>query len=201
MAPERNRAVAQPSLFELPPSDPASKPLPEGFRYQAGMVAADEQADLLDRFETLPFVPFDFQGWKANRHVIYFGYAYDFTKGRIAEADPMPAWLLPWRDRAAAFAGLEPEAFPHCLINKYAPGAGIGWHRDRPQFEDVVGLSLGAPCTFRFRRRSGAGFERVNLTAEPGSAYLLRGPARTEWEHSIPPVEALRYSVTFRSLR
>jgi alkylated DNA repair dioxygenase AlkB len=187
--------VAQPSLFDLPPA------APEGFRYEPGLVSPEEEAELGARFAELAFVPFDFRGYQANRHVIYFGHAYDFAKGRLAEAPPMPDWLLPFRDRAAAFAGLEPEDFPHVLINKYAPGAGIGWHRDRPQFEDVVGLSILAPCTFRFRRKVGAAWERISVTADAGSAYLLRGPARTEWEHSIPPLEALRYSITFRSLR
>ncbi|RAK56454.1 alpha-ketoglutarate-dependent dioxygenase AlkB [Phenylobacterium deserti] len=192
---------AQPGLFDDAPADLPLTGLPEGFRYQPAVLSLVEERDLLARFEALPFEPFDFQGWKANRHVIYFGHAYDFSRGRLAEAQPMPAWLLPFRDRAAAFAGLAPEALPHVLINKYAPGAGIGWHRDRPQFEDVVGLSVGAPCIFRLRRRTGGGFERASLKAEPGSAYLLRGPARAEWEHSIPPVEQLRYSITFRSLR
>ena len=87
------------------------------------------------------------------------------------------------------------------MVTEYEPGAPIGWHRDRPQFEDVIGISLASPCTFRFRRKKGAGWERASFIAEPRSAYLLRGPARTEWQHSIPPVEALRYSITFRTLR
>jgi len=192
---------AQPGLFDDAPQPLPLTGVPEGFRYQPGVLSPAEERDLLARFEALPFKPFDFQGWQANRHVIYFGHAYDFSRGRLAEAEPVPEWLLPFRDRAAGFAGLQGADFPHVLINKYAPGAGIGWHRDRPQFEDVVGLSVGAPCTFRFRRRKGSGFERASLVAEPGSAYLLRGPSRTEWEHSIPPVNALRYSITFRSLR
>jgi alkylated DNA repair dioxygenase AlkB len=87
------------------------------------------------------------------------------------------------------------------LVNEYRPGAPIGWHRDRPQFEDVVGVSLGAPGRFRFRRKAGVGWERMALTVEPRSVYLLRGSARTEWEHSLPPAPELRYSITFRSLR
>ncbi len=90
---------------------------------------------------------------------------------------------------------------PHALITEYGPGAAIGWHRDKGVFSDVIGVSLLSPCTFRLRRRVGSSWERYSLIAEPRSAYLLRGEARTAWEHSIPAVETLRYSVTFRSLR
>ena len=113
----------------------------------------------------------------------------------------MPEFLLPLRDMVATFAGLPAEAFEHVLINRYEAGAGIGWHRDRPEFGDVVGVSLIAPARLRFRRKRGSGWERASLMAEPGSAYLLRGPARSEWEHSIAPMDRLRYSITFRSLR
>jgi len=108
---------------------------------------------------------------------------------------------LPLRERAAEFAGLEPQALEHALLIEYRPGAGIGWHRDRPQFGDVIGISLLASCTFRLRRKINATWIRRTLTAEPRSAYLLRSGSRTEWEHSIPPLETLRYSVTFRTVR
>ena len=104
------------------------------------------------------------------------------------------------RERAARFAGVTPDALAHALVLEYPPGAAIGWHRDRPVFDDVIGISLTSPCTFRFRRKAGAKWERKSITAEPRSMYLLRGPARTEWEHSIPGVDTLRYSITFRSL-
>jgi alkylated DNA repair dioxygenase AlkB len=113
----------------------------------------------------------------------------------------MPAWLHPARDVAARFAGLDPDTLRHALVTEYSAGAAIGWHRDKGVFGDVIGLSLLAPCTFRLRRKSGTTWERVSLVAEPRSVYLLRGPSRTEWEHSIPAVDALRYSITFRSLR
>jgi alkylated DNA repair dioxygenase AlkB len=105
------------------------------------------------------------------------------------------------RDRAAAFAEISPAAFEHALVTEYAPGAGIGWHRDRPVFDDIVGISLGAPCRFRLRRKHGASWERAAIELAPRSAYLLRGPVRREWEHSIPPLDRLRYSVTFRSVK
>ena len=105
------------------------------------------------------------------------------------------------RDRAALLADVAPDAFVHALIIEYARGAGIGWHRDRPVFGDVVGISLGSDVPLRFRLREGAKWRRFTLTAKPRSAYLLRGPAREEWEHSIAPVAALRYSITLRTLR
>jgi alkylated DNA repair dioxygenase AlkB len=113
----------------------------------------------------------------------------------------MPAFLLPIRDKAAAFAGLAPARLQHVLVTEYGAGAGIGWHKDKAVFGEVIGISLVAPCTFRFRRKAAGRWQRASLLAEPRSAYLLRGPSRTEWEHSIPAVDSLRYSITFRNLR
>jgi alkylated DNA repair dioxygenase AlkB len=186
---------AQPSLFETPPA------LPDGLAYQPQLVSAAEAADLAAHIAGLPFKPFEFRGYQGNRRVVSFGWRYDFNQRTLQEAGDIPDFLIPVRDRAAAFAGLAPQDLEHVLVTEYAPGAGIGWHRDRPEFEDVVGVSLLAPCTFRFRRKAARGWERAAFTAEPGSAYLLRGPARSEWEHSIPPLDALRYSITLRSVR
>jgi alkylated DNA repair dioxygenase AlkB len=108
---------------------------------------------------------------------------------------------LPLRERAAEFAGLCREDIAHALVTEYSPGTPIGWHRDRPVFEDVIGVSLLLACTFRFRRKHGSKWERYSLTAQPRSMYLMRGPSRWEWEHSIPEVEQTRYSVTFGTLR
>lgn len=113
----------------------------------------------------------------------------------------MPDWLLPLRARAAAWADLAPEDLPHVLLIRYDPGAGIGWHLDRPVFDQVIGVSLGAEAAMRFRRRTGTGFQRRNLTLAPRSAYRLTGEARHDWEHSILPMEQCRWSITFRSLR
>jgi alkylated DNA repair dioxygenase AlkB len=119
----------------------------------------------------------------------------------VRRAEDLPDFLLPLRDYAAAFAGIDPAALEHALVTEYSPGAGIGWHRDRPVFDDVIGISLAAPCRFRLRRRQGTTWRRAALNLAPRSAYLLRGPVRRDWEHSIPPVEQLRYSVTFRSIK
>ena len=149
----------------------------------------------------LPFRAFEFHGYTGNRRVISFGWQYDFTARQLRKVDDIPPFLLPIRDRAAAFAGLQPGALQHVLVTEYGAGAGIGWHRDKAVFGQIVGISLLAACTFRLRRKVDDRWERVNLTAEPRSAYLLSGPARSEWEHSIPPVDSLRYSITFRNLR
>jgi alkylated DNA repair dioxygenase AlkB len=174
--------------------------LPEGMRYAPELISADEEPTLLNELRSLPFKEFEFHGFLGKRRVVSFGWRYDFNGGGLQEAGDMPEFLLPVRRRAARFADLQSCALEQALLIEYAPGAGIGWHRDRAAFGDVIGISLLAPCTFRLRRRRAGGWERRSLTVEPRSAYLLRGPSRSEWQHSVPPLQALRYSITFRSL-
>ena len=174
--------------------------LPEGFRYQPELIAPHAERTLLDEVRGLPFREFRFHGYVGKRRVISYGWRYDFDDRELRQADDMPPFLLDLREAAAAFAGLDAAALQHVLVTEYAAGAGIGWHRDKAVFGDVIGISLLSPCAFRLRRETAGGWERVSLTAEPRSAYLLRGPSRTEWEHSIPGVDALRYSITYRSL-
>lgn len=178
----------------------AAPDLPDGMRYAPGLVTEDEERALAERIAALPFAPFAFRGFEGLRRVVSFGWRYDFEAGRAEAADLIPAWLLPLRERAARFAGLDAEALAQVLVTEYAPGAPIGWHRDRPVFGEVVGVSLLAPCSFRLRRETPSGWARRTLTLEPRSAYHLTGEARTAWEHSIPPVTRLRYSITFRTL-
>jgi alkylated DNA repair dioxygenase AlkB len=175
--------------------------LPEGFKYEPDWLSSDEERDLLGRFSELPFKAFEFQGYLGKRRIVSFGWQYDFNKMEIQRAEDMPAFLHPLRDRAAAFAGISPSELQHVLLTEYGPGATIGWHKDKAVFGEVVGISLAAPCVFRFRRKTGGTWARASFIAEPRSAYLLKGRARTQWEHSIPAVAALRYSVTFRNLR
>jgi alkylated DNA repair protein (DNA oxidative demethylase) len=189
-------APPQPSLFE--PDAPA---LPEGMAYRPELIGPSDEAELASLIAGLPFAPFQFHGFEGNRRTISYGWHYAFDGSGLREATPIPDWLLPLRAKAAAFAGLPAQALEHVLLIEYAPGAGIGWHRDRPVFGDVIGISLLAEARLRFRRKVGDKWERINLLAEPRSAYLLRGPARSHWEHSIPPLEKLRYSVTFRTLK
>jgi len=188
-------SFAQPSLFDDAPG------LPEGLAYRPDFLAPGEEAELVAHVAPLPFQPFQFHGFEGNRRTVSFGWRYDFNEGGLKRADPFPAWLRPLADRAAMFAGVPAESIAHALLIEYAPGAGIGWHRDRPQFEDVMGISLLSPARLRFRRRDGDGWLRAALLAEPRSAYLLRGPSRREWEHSISPLSVLRYSITFRTFR
>jgi len=188
----------QPNLFALPPA-PAQTP--EGFAYRPELLTVVEEAALAGWLATLTFEAFLFRGFEARRRVVSFGWQYDFTASRLLKADDMPPQLLAVRAKAAALAGLAPEALQQVLLNEYLPGAPIGWHRDRPMFDKVVGISLLSPCLFRFRRRTDRGFDRLSLTLEPRSAYVLDGPSRATWEHSIPPVEGHRYSITFRNFR
>ena len=188
-------ATLQSELFESVPD------LPEGMRYVPRLISPGEERALLDKLPALPFKEFEFHGFLGKRRTVSFGWHYDFNGGGLKQAGLLPEFLLPLREQAAQFAGVEPSALEHALLIEYKPGAGIGWHRDRPQFGDVIGISLLAPCTFRLRHKAGSAWERRSLTAEPRSAYLLRGASRTEWEHSIPPLATLRYSVTFRTLR
>lgn len=194
---------SQPSLFDLPdaPRPAPATGLPEGLIYRPDLIDEAEEAALAGEIAALPFAPFQFHGYEGNRRVVSFGWAYDFARQVLEPAKPIPPFLLPLRAKVAALAGRDPEDFAQALAIEYAPGAGIGWHRDRPQFEIIAGVSLLASCPFRFRRRLGDGFERRTLRPAPRSAYLLTGQARQVWEHSIPPVEALRYSVTFRTFR
>jgi alkylated DNA repair dioxygenase AlkB len=175
--------------------------MPAGFRYAPDLIDAAEEARLAAAFADLPFKEFEFHGFLGKRRVVSFGFRYDFNGGGLMEAEPMPPFLLPVRDRAAAFAGLAPECLQHVLITEYRPGAAIGWHRDRANFDDVIGVSLLSPCTFRMRRGRGSDWERAAMRLDRRSVYLMRGPARDEWEHSIPAVDELRYSITFRSVR
>jgi alkylated DNA repair dioxygenase AlkB len=182
-------------LFESKPS------LPEGFRYGPQLLTEEEERALVAELERLPFKEFEFHGFSGRRRIVSFGWHYDFNHAKLRETAAIPAFILPARDKAARFAGIDARTLEHLLVTEYGPGAAIGWHTDRAVFADVIGISLLAPCTFRFRRKAGAGWQRASIRLAPRSAYLLRGPARTEWQHSIPSVEFLRYSLTFRNFK
>ena len=190
-------SAVQLSLLEPEPA------LPEGFRYRPDLLTPDEERALVAAFADIDFRPYEFHGYLGKRRVASFGLHYDFGERKLRDSLPMPEFLLPLRERAAAFTDAAPAALVHALVTEYEAGAPIGWHRDRPVFGDVIGVSLLSPCRFRFRRRSASPgrWERTEIALQPRSVYLLHGTARSEWEHSIPPMEQLRYSVTFRSLR
>jgi alkylated DNA repair dioxygenase AlkB len=172
---------------------------PEGFAYCEEVITAEEERALAAQFALLPLAPFAFHGFLGRRRVVSFGWRYDYAGRTLRPSDEIPPLLMPLRERAAAFAGVPAPGLQQVLVTEYAPGAAIGWHRDKPMFEDVIALSFLAPCTLRLRRRHEEGWERRSIELLPRSAYLLRGPARREWEHSIPPVGELRFSVTFRN--
>lgn len=200
MSPPKSKGAGRTLSFQHDLFGPAQD-LPQGFAYQPGLITPQEETELSRHVEGLPFQAFDFHGHLANRRVVGFGLRYDYDRGEVVAAAPIPDFLLPLREKVAAFARRPAAAFAQVLINEYRPGAGIGWHRDKPHFEDVAGVSLLASCSFRLRRKSGDGWERQSIAVEPRSAYLMTGPSRTEWEHSIPPLTEHRYSITLRTLR
>jgi alkylated DNA repair dioxygenase AlkB len=177
-----------------------AEPLVDGLDYRADFITPDEEAALIEHLEVMDLAPFRFQGWTGNRKTRSFGWRFDFDDASLQPTEPIPDWLEPLRDKAAALAGVVPGEIAHALIARYDPGAGIGWHKDRSVFDRVVGVSLHSPATLRFRQRTPSGFRRFSLQVEPRSAYLLRGEVRYDWEHRIVPGEALRFSITFRTL-
>lgn len=189
----------QPDLFG--PESTIACPV-AGLKFRADMVWPEEEEALIEQIDAAGLEPFKFHGWLGKRLTASFGSAYDYARGAVLPAPPMPEWLLNLRARMAQWARLPAERLTQALVIRYDPGAGIGWHRDRPQYGTVIGLSLGAADTMRLRRRRpGGGFDRFALPLRRREAYLLDGPARSEWEHSIASVEHTRWSVTFRTLR
>lgn len=183
----------------LPLFDADAAPSIEGFTYRTQFLSAPEERDLLAEIARLDFGDVTFRGVVARRRVVQIGLHYSFTSRAVSPAAPFPAFLEPVRERAATLAGVASIDLAEALITEYQPGAGIGWHRDAPPFDIIVGVSLLSACRFRLRPR-GRG-RAVSMTVEPRSAYVLGGVVRSEWEHSIPPGDALRYSITFRTLR
>lgn len=174
--------------------------LPEGFDYADVFLTEAEEAELLTRFESLDFKPFQYHGYVAKRRIVEYGWKYDYSANQASTTTAIPEFLMPLRERAARFAEIEPQKIIEAVIAEYPPGAPIGWHRDVPQFNIVIGISLASSCRMRFRPYKGEG-KPVSVILQPRSIYLLRGAARWKFQHSIPAVEKLRYSITFRSLR
>jgi len=181
-------------------SDLFGNPLVGGFDYRPELLTPATEHDLLALLPTLPFTAFEFHGFEGKRRVVSFGWKYDFSAQRLRPVEPIPSAFHEVRHDAGRRLGVVPEQLEQLLITEYGPGAAIGWHKDKAAFGEVVGVSLGAPCTMRLRCRQGSGWLRHSLLLEPRSAYRLSGEVRTDWEHSIPPVDAVRYSLTFRTL-
>lgn len=154
------------SLFEQPV---APRTFLQGFGYREEFITSAEQDELVEQIATFPFKEFEFQGYKGKRRIVSFGWQYDFNQGKLHKAGEIPGFLRELSRRISVF-GFDPDNLQHVLVTEYAPGAGIGWHKDRPVFEDIVGLSLLSPCTFRLRRKVGMKWERKSFEMQPRSA-------------------------------
>ena len=175
--------------------------LPEGFLYREKFLSEAEEASLLEKIRGLEFEAFDFHGYIARRRIVTYGWDYDFATRKASEAArPIPEFLEEIRVRAAEVAGVEGKDLVEALVTEYSAGTPIGWHRDAPQFGVIVGISLASACRMRLKPYRKPG-KVLSLMLEPRSIYVMRGPARWRFQHSIPAVEALRYSITFRTLR
>ena len=176
-------------------------PLPEGFLYRPDFLSGDEERALVEAIRGVAFGEVRMHGVTARRRVAHFGWLYGYESWKVAPGPPPPEWLLETRARLAALAGVEAESLAEALITEYPPGAGIGWHRDAPVFGIVAAVSLAGAGRLRFQRGEAGERQTAEITLAPRSAYVLAGPARSEWRHGIPPGSELRYSVTFRTLR
>jgi uncharacterized protein YjlB/alkylated DNA repair dioxygenase AlkB len=173
---------------------------PNGFQLQPGFIVGDEERELITRISELPLTPFQFGAFEGKRLVVSFGWRYNYALQRLERAGELPGWLLPLASRVEDFGELPRGAIQQVLCTEYEAGVGIGWHRDKPHFDQVFGLSLASTCKFRFRRKVGNEWQRETFDVEPRSIYLLSGEARSAWEHSIPPVNERRFSITFRTM-
>jgi alkylated DNA repair dioxygenase AlkB len=181
----------------------AGPQLPEGLRYDEGFLSVEEEASLLAHIHGLPLYEAQYKEYTARRRVASFGGRYDYSSNELLPAGAIPEWLMPLRARAAGWAGLRADDINHALVSEYAPGTPLGWHRDVPDFEAIVGVSLGGFCRMRFRRYPPQKPARAefHIDLAPRSIYTMQGMARWGWQHSVSPTKELRYSITFRTLR
>jgi alkylated DNA repair dioxygenase AlkB len=179
---------------------PPAETMPAGFDYRPQIIDRAEEAALVAEFASLEFAPYEFRGVQARRRVVAFGYHNDYRTRRLEPSPDIPAFLLGLRDNVAEFANCLAEDFEQALVSEYTPGTPIGWHLDRAHYNNIVGVSLLSPATLRLRRREGNRWQRSSQILEPRSAYILSGAVRALWQHSIPAVSELRYSITFRTM-
>ncbi|HKY00763.1 MAG TPA: alpha-ketoglutarate-dependent dioxygenase AlkB [Steroidobacteraceae bacterium] len=181
----------------------ADRGLPAGLDYEPEFLSVQQEKELLEAIGSQPLQEAEYREWKAKRRIVSYGGRYDFTHRELGEAPPIPEFLYPLREQIARWAGIVPAHIHHAVIAEYRPGTQLGWHRDVPNFERVMGVSLGGRARMRLRPyppRRGAR-AAVTLELEPRSAYSFSGPARWDWQHAISPTKELRYSITFRTLR
>ncbi len=193
-----NPSVTQRELF----AGTQASALP-GLRYAPGFLSAEEETQLLTLISGLPFQEAQYKEWHARRRIVSFGGRYDFTRQQLSQAPPIPEALLPLRDRVAVLGNLAPASIQHAMVAEYQPGTPLGWHRDVPDFEVVMGVSLLGHARLRFRPWPPKPNARTALAVElaPRSAYVLRDEARWHWQHAVSPTRELRYSITFRTRR
>jgi alkylated DNA repair protein (DNA oxidative demethylase) len=174
---------------------------PDGLLFEPEIMTATEEAAFVDIIQSLPFEPYRMHGVDAKRRVVRFGAHYLGRSAAAMAASDFPLGLESLRARAAAVAGVPTNALSESLLTEYAAGAGIGWHCDSPAFGIVAGISLGGACRMRFQRGEGNQRQAWAIELSPRSLYVMSGAVREEWQHSIPPVKQLRWSITFRTLR
>lgn len=182
----------------------AAPALPPGMEYRREFISVAEEAMLIERIHALPLTEAKYHQYTARRRTLSFGASYDFSKHRATPAAELPQDWFWLRDRAAEWARLDPKEIVQALIAEYRVGTPLGWHRDVPDYEVIVGISLAGPARLRMRPYPWSAElkrEIIALELEPRSAYILRGVARWGWQHQVPPTKALRYSITFRSAR
>ena len=195
--------MSQGALFDDLP-EPVPQNLPEGLAYEPEFLARDEEQSLIALIRSLPLAAAKYKDYTARRRVVSFGGSYDYDANKLLPAQPLIEALHPLRARVARWAGIAPEALHHVLVAEYAPGTPLGWHRDVPDHEEVFGVSLGSTAVLRFRPYPPVAPKRadvVKLRAAPRSIYAMRGPARWAWQHSVAPVDELRWSITLRTAR
>lgn len=171
---------------------------PKGLRYSHDFIFPEFERELVARIQALPLEPFQFGQFEGKRRGASFGWRYNYSTRQLEQAERIPAWLSDIVAAIESFGGAGTE-IRQVLCTEYEAGVGIGWHRDKPHFDRIFGLSLGSPCKFRLRRSVSSSWQRFTLNTEARSLYMMSGDSRRVWEHSIPAVEALRYSITFRT--
>ena len=175
--------------------------LPDGLTYQRNFLDLAQERELLETLRQLPFQEAQYKQWQAKRRIVSYGGRYDFSNNELLSAPAIPQWLYPLRERVAKWSGIDPALFNHAMIAEYSPDTQLGWHRDVPQFEEIVGVSLAGHARMRFRPYPPVVGQRATLALdiEPRSIYCMRGVARWNWQHAVSPTKELRYSITFRT--
>jgi alkylated DNA repair dioxygenase AlkB len=172
-----------------------------GWTYCEQFLTLAHEATLLAAIRTLSFQNAQYKEWSARRRIVSFGGRYDFSRNELNPAPPIPPFLYPLRQQVADWSGIAEAKFHHAMIAEYHPGTPLGWHRDVPLFEEVVGISLLGSARLRFRPYPPQPGQRTMFAIDlaPRSAYIMRAAARWEWQHAVSPTRELRYSITFRT--